>query len=879
MAGPSEKPPLNDSSSSTISLPEYALLPEDNVLPTSSSLSDSLRRESLVFLDDPFDTILPAEDNGRVALTVGKNISKVYNHLRKNFQDLDPPCEVRSEVPDYALETPHPSLNIVLQVVGSRGDVQPFLALAQALQKVGHRIRLATHPVFRDLVESHGVEFFSIGGDPAELMSYMVKNPGLIPRFAAIKQGEIYRRRRAIRGMLRGCWKSCFEPTDGCSPINGSSIVPAKKAKRPSARAAEPRPFVADAIIANPPSFAHIHCAEKLGIPVHMVFTMPWSPTREFAHPLADIKSSDTDVALVHYLSYFLVDAIIWQGLGSVINRFRSKVLGLQVVDPSLAPGMNFISSGPPPIFVGFGSIVTDDPTYLTSIVLRAIELSGVRAIISGGWGSLDVDALAADSNKGTVFFLQSECPHDYLFQHVSLVVHHGGAGTTAAGLAAGRPTIVVPFFGDQFFWGHMVHRAGVGPAPIHNQSLTPSDLVLAIRSALEPAMKHRAVEFGKKIRSENGLDMAICAFHAHLPRTGIPPCSLFPDRVATLQFTGKSKAGTRSEPMGVKEVHLSPLAATFLRKHNFISSSSFENMQLLRYMEYNVASGPYEPVSGAAWTILDLFYETFKGMGEILTEVGHLPYLGVKAFDKGKAAIRSPPLPPVGARSSPSVTFSSSSHHSYPGSFMLKGTLRVSKAAARAPGAFATALASGAHNLPRLYHDPTVRPIPRITGINSGFKAGVAELGFGIYDGIAGVFTQPIMGAIDPHQSQYGQKMEERRDTPCQQTTKGDQLGAAQETPPWTIGASALGFAKGLGRGAVGLPIKFFAAASGIAGYPLKGIDSELSKAWKGDDMKEVRKQRNLQGEKEYFEAGFTSRQVEEIAARWEAIMGDFVR
>lgn len=273
MAGPSKKVPRKESTSSIVSLPEYAPQPTENDLRASSILSDSSRRESLVFLDDTFDRFLPAEDNGRVTLTVGKDATEIYSRLIKNFQEIDSPRDVRSEASGFALETAPPILNIVLQVVGSRGDVQPFLALAKGLQKVGHRIRLATHPVFRDLVESHGIEFFSIGGDPAELMAYMVKNPGLVPRFAAIAQGEVYRRRRAIRDMLRGCWRSCFEPTDGCTPKAESSTGFSKKAKKPLGRAAEPRPFVADAIIANPPSFAHIHCAEKLGIPVHIVFT------------------------------------------------------------------------------------------------------------------------------------------------------------------------------------------------------------------------------------------------------------------------------------------------------------------------------------------------------------------------------------------------------------------------------------------------------------------------------------------------------------------------------------------------------------------------------------------------------------------------------
>ncbi len=147
-----------------------------------------------------------------------------------------------------------PALNIVIQVVGSRGDIQPFIAIGRALQQEWkHRVRIATHPAFEDFVEEHGLEFFSIGGDPAKLMAFMVKHPGLVPGFDAVAKGEISERRKEIFTMLEGCWRSCIEAAES-SKINS-------------------KPFVADVIIANPPSFAHIHCAQKLGIPLHVMFT------------------------------------------------------------------------------------------------------------------------------------------------------------------------------------------------------------------------------------------------------------------------------------------------------------------------------------------------------------------------------------------------------------------------------------------------------------------------------------------------------------------------------------------------------------------------------------------------------------------------------
>lgn len=170
-------------------------------------------------------------------------------------------------------------LNIVIQVVGSRGDVQPFIALGNELLRYGHRVRLATHNVFEQFVRDSGLEFYPIGGDPAELMAYMVKNPGLIPNMRSLREGEIKRKRIMVKEMLDGCWSSCLEPDTLTH-----------------------EPFVADAIIANPPSFAHIHCAQALGIPVHLMFTVPWSNTRAFPHPLANLKNLKGDRGLANYV-------------------------------------------------------------------------------------------------------------------------------------------------------------------------------------------------------------------------------------------------------------------------------------------------------------------------------------------------------------------------------------------------------------------------------------------------------------------------------------------------------------------------------------------------------------------------------------------------
>ena len=171
-------------------------------------------------------------------------------------------------------QRPPPPLNIVIQVVGSRGDVQPFVALGKVLKDTyGHRVRLATHPTFKDFVSENGLEFFSIGGDPAELMAFMVKNPGLMPGFDTLRSGEVGKRRRGINEILHGTWRSCIETGDGLSVDPLKQSVEEWMGIEDQLPDELKKPFVADAIIANPPSFGHLHCAEKLGIPLHMMFT------------------------------------------------------------------------------------------------------------------------------------------------------------------------------------------------------------------------------------------------------------------------------------------------------------------------------------------------------------------------------------------------------------------------------------------------------------------------------------------------------------------------------------------------------------------------------------------------------------------------------
>ena len=501
---------------------------------------------------------MPHPDDGLIHIDLSSRLSRTLSrivHLPPIYSPIpdDDDAAVEGHGSGVTGVQPNPSspphLNIVVQVVGSRGDVQPFVALGTALQSYGHRVRVATHENFRQFVQDAGLEFWSIGGDPEELMSYMVKNPGLVPSMRSLKAGDIGQKRAMIRTFLDGCWKSCIE-SDG-------------------------EPFVADAIIANPPSFAHMHCAEALGIPLHMVFTMPWTGTRSFSHPLANMKNATTDPNMANYLSFVIVEWMTWQGLGDVINDWR-RGLDLEpipmtegpmlvetlkiphtycwssalVPKPADWPGyidvsgflfrdppnykppkdlQAFLDAGQPPIYIGFGSIVLDDAQEMSSIIMDAVHSCGVRAIVSRGWSRLD------GPERPDIFWLE-DCPHEWLFQHVFAVVHHGGAGTTACGLLNARPTAIVPFFGDQAFWGNMVATAGAGPSPIPHRQLNAQNLAEAIQFCRSDAARTAAAKIATQIQREDGVEAAVRFFHANLPLDALR-CDFLSDQPAALSL------------------------------------------------------------------------------------------------------------------------------------------------------------------------------------------------------------------------------------------------------------------------------------------------------------------------------------------------------
>ncbi|RJE26465.1 hypothetical protein PHISCL_01175 [Aspergillus sclerotialis] len=764
--------------------------------------------------------------DGRIDVNLESKIAKSLAQIADKEQEelvKPPPEDIQAQITETV--PCDVKLNIVIQIVGSRGDVQPFIALGNALQTHGHRVRIATHDVFADFVRDSFLEFFPIGGDPAQLMAYMVKNPGLIPQLKTLRDGEIKRKKIMVAEMLGGCWRSCIED----DPVSGE-------------------PFVADAIIANPPSFAHVHCAQALGIPVHLMFTMPWSSTRAFPHPLANLSSTSMNDDTANWVSYGIVEWLTWQGLGEVINKWRSSIdlapvpttegpclaEALEIPftycwSPALVPRpwdwpayidvcgfffqepspytpspelAEFLESGPPPVYIGFGSIVVDNPEKLVDNVLKAVEMAGVRAIVSQGWSQL---AGRPDTN---VFYI-GDCPHTWLFQHVAAVVHHGGAGTTACGLLNGRPTTIIPFFGDQPFWGDMVAKAGAGPSPIPYASLDPETLASAIQFCLMPEAAAAAGEISLKMQAESGVTAAVNSFHRNLPLDRMR-CSIIPNQVPVWIYK-----------KGKRPLYLSRTAASVLIKHDRIDATHIKCYPVNPII---IENRRWDPLTG----VLSAATSTGTNMLQSTGEMFYNPY---KEFKRSRAKPSEGPSTSTSiSRSGPSndgasQSSSQSATTQRPDPFETAGNM--AGATLQGFGKFSAtyfrgvivdiphAAAEGFRRAPQLYGEKP-KDYGTVQDWKSGIKVGGKNFVGGMSSGVADIIKHPIKGAIE-----------------------GGREGAL----------------RGLARGGMGMATKMPSAGIGLMAYPFHGISKSIEGAFRTKTPKAIVAARLREG------SAFTSR------------------
>jgi UDP:flavonoid glycosyltransferase YjiC (YdhE family) len=414
-------------------------------------------------------------------------------------------------------------LRIVVPTIGSRGDVQPFVGLGMGLQAAGHDVCLATHADFEPLVRSHDVDFFSVevsgqalqrgamgtrmlgaGGNPFAFMSAYVRLR--LPIFSTLLERTL----EACRG--------------------------------------------ADLVLLSPTAFlVGYSVAEKLGLPMMTAHLQPMTMSRHAPSclfpeaprwmPLRGLYNLVTHVAAGEYM---------WQISRSTVNQARADVLALPplpllgpppdffrrtpalhgysehvvprppdlpachhttgywFLDPTAPPKPRedlaaFVENGPPPVYVGFGSVHNVDVEGMTDLVVQALERCGQRGVLLTGWGGL------SDTARSERVFVVDSVSHTWLFPRSAAVVHHGGAGTTAATFRSGVPGVIVPYNSDQPFWARRAYALGVSPPPLPRQQLSVERLAQAIDQAVhDPAIRSNAALLGECIRAEDGVANAV---------------------------------------------------------------------------------------------------------------------------------------------------------------------------------------------------------------------------------------------------------------------------------------------------------------------------------------------------------------------------------
>jgi UDP:flavonoid glycosyltransferase YjiC (YdhE family) len=417
---------------------------------------------------------------------------------------------------------------IVIFTIGTQGDVRPCVALGQGLRRAGYPVRIATSGNFAGLVREAGLEFFPLTADFQAMLASdrSIADQGLDLRAMA----RIFRARYAQ-------WAEHWAE-EGLAASEGAGLLIGVSNSTLLAKA----------------------LSERRGLPFAIARLQPLTPSRQLPPMVLAGARERLPGALslaAHHLLWLLVWHVMrpaindivrprlglpryrWHGpyLGrgaldaKVINGFSryvlprpadwpdsSQVTGYWFFDPPAwtppADLATFLADGEPPVYIGFGSMVSGHAEAFTRIVLEGVRRSGRRAVLASGWGGLEVGEGVLD---GQIYGLR-QAPHDWLFPRMAAAVHHGGAGTTAAAVRAGIPSAIVPFYGDQPFWARCLHRRGVAPPALDRRGLTADVLATALDAMDQPGMRREAEALGRAVRAEDGVAEAL----RHLRRWGL---------------------------------------------------------------------------------------------------------------------------------------------------------------------------------------------------------------------------------------------------------------------------------------------------------------------------------------------------------------------
>lgn len=429
------------------------------------------------------------------------------------LDNADPDNHISKTVSDTSIDLNGKiaGMRIAIIALGSRGDIVPYTVLGKRLLSAGHRVHFASFENYAPLISEYGLDFLPMRGDAQVLLSQAGADMRALVRVFSSLAVDYAR-----------------DLTSHLPELMDSELI----------------------INQLPLGLYGSDLAEKLGIPMVLAAVMPLTRTRAF--PVMGFRSLPAKG--FNSLTYYLVEQSAWQMFRPTVNRWRQDTLGLppapffghfhllgtthipilygfspQIIskppdwgesahitgywfpeDNSWKPPdslLRFIEAGPPPVFIGFGSMPIRQPERTTQIILEAIKRSGQRGILHMGWGNLG--SQPTPENVYTIDY----APYGWLFPHMAMVVHHGGSGTIGFGLRAGVPNLVVPFVFDQFFWGARISKMGVGPKPVPFKKLSIERLANAIELATsDQQMREQASNLGEKIRDEDGTGNALRA-------------------------------------------------------------------------------------------------------------------------------------------------------------------------------------------------------------------------------------------------------------------------------------------------------------------------------------------------------------------------------
>lgn len=419
-------------------------------------------------------------------------------------------------------------MQMTIVASGTRGDVQPMLALGKALHAHGHAVCVLASSHFAAWIAQHGLTPATATVDIQAVMQSAGGTAWAEQGNDPMKQMRIMQTLINQHGLalMDDAWQAC----------QGAEVLFSS--------------FTSDLYVAS--------IAEKLGA-IHI--STPLQPVLRATRngvAMANAPQPNRESWLNYWFGKWLLEPVAWRLLGKLTNQFRQATLGLppqtahtarqtlnrmrvvqgysQHVAPHAAdwpknistagywflddevdwqppPTLgDFLHAGEPPIYIGFGSMTGANPQALTQLLIDAVIASGKRAVLQTGWAGLGASDLPPSIH------LLERAPHSRLFPLMQAVVHHGGAGTTAESLRAGKPTIIVPHMADQPFWGRRVSALGVGPQPIPRHKLNTAALAAAIRQATaDAAIRQRAAHLGEQIRAEEGIGRAVALIETHL--------------------------------------------------------------------------------------------------------------------------------------------------------------------------------------------------------------------------------------------------------------------------------------------------------------------------------------------------------------------------